>query len=383
MKHLKITSHKRYMYTLIYALLLLPSLKVNAMAINAKDAEVSVSKNTLILKHVHSATHDYTFNLRWNAKTNTWETQSYVIDTGYGWRSEERLPHSFNSAASVVSGNKLYIVNTMNIDIYDTRNKTWEYNDIDEINDNPFNQVRAALVAGNIYIFKLKTDHFLTDTSTPEVWKYNLADSSISKLNIPFIPDLRDSSQAVVYNNKIYFFGGYFEVGAALQNQQSTIWLFDPSKLAFSKKADMPDSHFNAAATVLNDKIYIFGGRYYMSNDFHGGARSYGISIYNPKADKWEVWNAYNAQLSMSHHSPEDLSWVSANPLKGKIIATTGSATCIFDPVSKKVSYQTPMPLLHGYRMTGAVVADKLYIAGGSDEPRRLDSFKPNLATLP
>jgi hypothetical protein len=65
-----------------------------AIVINAKDAEIVVGKTTMILKHVNSGKLDYNFNLRWNSANNSFETKSYVVDNGFGWRQEPNLPKS-------------------------------------------------------------------------------------------------------------------------------------------------------------------------------------------------------------------------------------------------------------------------------------------------
>ena len=177
------------------------------------------------------------------------------------------------------------------------------------------------------------------------------------------LPNLSWTSEAAVYNGKIYFFGGYASSAAV-----NITWEFNPSTLAFTQKANLPTAGYGASTAVLNGKIYVIGGNY----------RTNKVEIYNPANNTWAP--------SLSFSNMTLWGWDAAAPLGTKIAIAAGDtgATFLFNPANNTLSAQQAMPRArgNGSDVTGEGVGGRLYVAGGgaTSGSNLLDSFKPNPA---
>lgn len=335
------------MQSIILGFLILFTLDVNAMEIDAKDAQAEMGKTSMTLKRVHSGGSDYIFHMSWDSSANSWKLISFEKDYGYGWRPEAKMPIGVDWAGSAVWGKYLYVVGGSGhcdkISIYNSLTNQWTQRTVYWMGY----LLRAAACSSKIYIFDT------SDAGCP-MWIYDLDTKTMSSLSIT-PPNLKWTSEPAVSNDKIYFFGGY--------GPKNTVWEFNPQTFAFKKKADLPTAGYAASTAVLNEKIYVIGGNY----------RRDKIEVYDPKANTWEPSLSF-AGLSLS-------GWDTAAPVGNKIVITdaeTGN-TFLFNPVSQALTTQESLPEIRYDYLTGESLGGRLYVAGGEGARNRLDSFKPGL----
>ncbi len=149
----------------------------------------------------------------------------------------------------------------------------------------------SAVVDGKIYLIggrvgkTPKSKHFenLIDTKINEV--FNPKTNSWSR--VANAPTARNSAAAVVIGKKIYVIGGR-------QNQKgldgkyrlinlNVLEVYDTETNTWESKASIPRGRGGIAASVLNGKIYVFGGELWLPKP--GVAND--VWVYDPKFDKW------------------------------------------------------------------------------------------------
>jgi hypothetical protein len=93
----------------------------------------------------------------------------------------------------------------------------------------------------------------------------------------PPLPIAVNHHMAAVANRKIYVFGGQSASPTASPFVDTT-FEFDPETQKWRSRAPMPTARSAGGAGVINNKIYIAGGRPPRGHDF---------AMYDPAADKW------------------------------------------------------------------------------------------------
>jgi N-acetylneuraminic acid mutarotase len=114
---------------------------------------------------------------------------------------------------------------------------------------------------------------------------------------LPDMPTKRWGHSAIVYNSKIYVFGGvtFFPTTVfktvEVYNPQDRTWI--------TKSGIMPTARYNLTACLLDSNIYTIGG--WLHSDF--GPIYDKVEVYNPETDEWKterplpVTRAVNASL--------------------------------------------------------------------------------------
>jgi N-acetylneuraminic acid mutarotase len=179
--------------------------------------------------------------------TDTWTTKS-PIPTERGWHS-----------ASVVDG-KIYIIggsqgqtpgykyyHVLAVEVYDPATDTWS-----QKGDMPESRAAgsASVVDGKIYLIGgfpglQKVDEYdpATDTWTAK-----------SEMPTP-----RMGLSTSVLDGKIYAIGGY-SLGASRYRGVTTVEVYDPAMDTWTTAPDMPIGRSGASTSVVDGKIYVFGG---------------------------------------------------------------------------------------------------------------------------
>jgi len=238
------------------------------------------------------------------------------------------------------------------------------------------------------------------------------------------MPTPRHGFGIAVYQNKIYAIGG---ITGPTDSENSGFTglteVYDPKTDAWKNKTSMPTARSSLSANVVDDKIYLIGGRKYS----RGLSTVHYIDekvneVYDPKTDTWttqtpmpeyalgyssavienkiyiigglklaRMWTE-GATLSLDNnqiYDPETDTWSSGKPIPTIIIARAAGATTgvlapkriyvvggnyglniatnltqVYDPVTDMWSTGTPMPTPR-YGLGVAVVNDELYVIGG------------------
>jgi hypothetical protein len=171
------------------------------------------------------------------------------------------------------------------------------------------------------------------------------------------MPTARASSSSSVVNGKIYVFGGSRTfVGTPI----STVEQYDPATDTWMPKAGMPTARVLAPASAVNGRIYLIGGAP------GAGLFAPGISTveeYDPATDTWRP----KADMPTARSS------FATGVVNGKIFAMGGLATGNnhlsaveeYDPATDTWTPKAGMPIARSM-MTASVVNGKIYVIGGS-----------------
>lgn len=167
----------------------------------------------------------------------------------------------------------------------------------------------------------------------------------------------RVGSSANVVDDEIYMIGG------RLQNDPFTNQAYNVTSDSWSTKEPLPYPSDNFASAVCGGKIYIMGER----SDIPA---VYFTQIYDPQNDSW----------SMGVAMPNGVRFAAAGVTTGSLALKriylvggyhmgrpsfqTESAVQVYDPEKNTWTYGTPMPTAR-YGLAVAVVDDRLYAFGG------------------
>ncbi len=159
-------------------------------------------------------------------------------------------------------------------------------------------------------------------------------------------------------NGKMYAIGGY--PGLNMTEE------YDPQTDSWTTKTAMPTARFNFAIAVFENKIYCIGGLVGSRNFYQSSSVSGAIEVYDPATDTWEI----------KKPMPTPMAQLEANVVNDKIYLiggrtggqyTTVSTNQVYDPDSESWTEKAPVP----YPVTNyasAVVDGKIYLIGGQDE---------------
>lgn len=139
----------------------------------------------------------------------------------------------------------------------------------------------STIVNDEMYIIGFSTS--IDNSFVNKVYKYNKNDGWKLLLvdQIPYA-NLNGANFCVItYNNKIYVFGGYHYYRTSCLN---ILYEFDPSTLTFSKKADMPRGRADCAYGVIDNKLWVIGGRILTGGTY---TQLWDTCYYDFESDTW------------------------------------------------------------------------------------------------
>lgn len=214
----------------------------------------------------------------------------------------------------------------------------------------------AAEVNGKIYAIGGFSDLNNTEEYDPitDTWTIKAA-----------MPTPRFGFAIVVYQSKIYCIGGLTGRGAPFGSSVTgAIEVYDPATNAWEIKKPMPTARAHLEACVINEQIYVIGGR-------TGGPNS-AVStnqIYDPTSEKWET------KKSM----PYPVTSFSSTVVGNKIYVLGGQddsdgpkildVTQIYDPATDSWTVGTAMPTTVfnsvACAISGLLGYERIYLVGG------------------
>lgn len=285
-----------------------------------------------------------------------------IVNLGGVWSTGADMPTPRYEAYPCVVDGTIYLIggarhrnevlNT--VEVYDPATDTWE-------SKSPMPTARqgasCSVVAGMIYIIgggvSPDIDFWVVETfSTVE--EYNPAtDTWTSKTPMP---TSRGWHSANVVDGKIYIMGGSKDGGAGNQMRHVlTVEVYDPSTDTWLKMDDMPKSRAGGFSSVVDGKIYLFGGHQAKSR----------VDEYDPVTDTWTT----------KSEMPTARNGLSTSKLDGKIYLIGGyipagmrfaglTIVDVYDPATNTWTTASDMPTgrLGAYT---AVLDGKIYVFGG------------------
>lgn len=191
------------------------------------------------------------------------------------------------------------------------------------------------------------------------------------------MPAQRWGHSASVVDGKIYIIGGSSVYG---NGELSSVYEYDPATDTWTKKSNMPTARQMLSTNVVNGKIYAIGGGKSPLADGYDGTESYStVEEYDPATDTW----------TKKSDMPTARWTHSASVVDNKIYIFGGSPSYPFTTINALEVYHPatdtwtqkgtiPRPISDCFT---AVIAGKIYAIGGalpfSDNSHRVDEYNP------
>ncbi len=291
-----------------------------------------------------------------------------------GWEQVTELPISrFGNAAAAVDG-KIYIIGGYDrqknlggrapalsiVDVYDTQTNTWH-----TVANMPTPRVavQTAVFSNEIYVFggydrkgfrgtrRNKKIVEMYDTQT---------DTWVKKQDMP---RFRIHFATAVVDEKIYLIGGKIVDNPFNATSTNLVEVYDPLTNTWEKRADMPTARALTDAVVVDDKVYVIGGQKTWVALNVPGLFVRSIEEYNPKTDTWRQL----PEMSIFK------GWFSTVAVDKKIYTIGGrklengnkytSDVDVYNPITNKWHKVEPMTSLR--TTTPVVVKGTIYVLGG------------------
>ena len=307
----------------------------------------------------------------WAATYGADEITIFEPESSSSWLLENALDNSLPKArhenAYVEAGEKFYLMggrNSRPLDIYDPKTSTWTTGTAPPLQ---FHHFQAVELNGLIYVVGAFTGNFPSETPVSNIYIYNPTTNTwATGANIP-IGRRRGSGGIVVHNNKIYWVCG-------IKNGHTDGWVpwldvYDPSTNTWTALADAPRSRDHFHASLIDNKIYLAGGR---KSGF--GGSTFAATV--PEVDVYDINNGIWSTLPASSNIPTPRAGASAVVLNNELLVIGGESasqslahneTEVFNPITK--NWQTLAPLGIGRHGTQAISYNgKIYIAAGSGQ---------------
>lgn len=207
------------------------------------------------------------------------------------WTNGAPLPYDLDHAPSVVYNGKIYVIGgflqdkitTNKVLIYDPITNEWA-------EGTPLPEPRcchvAEVVNGTIYaISGLDYDHHPVATN----YAYNIEnDTWVTKAPMPDKNGPKHHAASAVIDDKIYVLGGRLfgngvanEINDALTNLDDNM-IYDPKTDKWSSMDPMPIRRSGFAAETLNGEIYVFGGQMADGSNIN-------VERYDPITNQWSI----------------------------------------------------------------------------------------------
>ena len=188
------------------------------------------------------------------------------------------------------------------------------------------------------------------------------------------MPTKRGSPVAVTVGNRIYVIGGAStppntEVAAVHPAQPhvvlGTVEEYDPATNTWRERRPMPTPRNHTTAGVVNNKVYVIGGR--VGAAFIGvGTNVDVVEEYDPATDRWGAVRARmpSARSAMASGVHNGRIYVEGGEMQTGQYMVTFRALEAYDPAANRWSVLPSMPVSrHG--LAGAVVGNRLHMVSG------------------
>jgi N-acetylneuraminic acid mutarotase len=135
---------------------------------------------------------------------------------------------------------------------------------------------------------------------------------------------------------------------------------YDPNANQWIEKAPMPTPREHLASAVVNDKLYVMGGRV--------GGYSHNldaVEVYDPATDKWSILESMPSQRGgLASATLNNMIYV----FGGERPNATFNNNEEYNPATNKWTSSIPMPTArHG--LAAVPIENKIYVVGGGLEP--------------
>ncbi|MBM7845279.1 kelch repeat-containing protein [Herpetosiphon giganteus] len=235
------------------------------------------------------------FLVQSQAKAQTAQPQAVATSattTMFSWQDGAKVPQPRFESQGVFVNGKLYVIGgfiscctqidaTNLVDVYDLASNTWQ-----RIASIPEAISHAPVVADGTNIYVL--GGYLGNNpggSTNHVWKLNTLTNTWTRgIDLPIA---RGGAGASIVNRKIYFFGGAVRTAGVFDDTDfGDHYMLDLSLAnpTWVTRAPMPNPRNHTAAGVVDGKIYAVGGQHGKAEE---SANQTEVDRYDPATDTW------------------------------------------------------------------------------------------------
>jgi N-acetylneuraminic acid mutarotase len=277
-----------------------------------------------------------------------------------GWTERVDMPTARWEHDTCVVDGKIYVIGGAGpeyqalgtVEVYDPVANSWEAkSDMPTVRQG----LSTSVVNGKIYaIGGIESDSsaYMTADNFSTVEEYDPANDTWST-KTP-MPTARGWHSANVVDGKIYIIGG--SRGASPSDMKSSaVEVYDPETDSWSQKGFMPEAKGAGSGSIVDGKIYIFGG--------YGGPKR--VDEYDPLTDTW----------TQKSDMPTRRIGLSTSVVDGKIYVTGGfvpghsgypgiTTVEVYDPATDTWTTAPDMPTGRFGAYT-SVVDGKIYVFGG------------------
>jgi len=310
-----------------------------------------------------------------------------VVNTPSSWSTDSAgAPPYRHEHCSVVVNDRIYLLggesdfgNDDNIRIFNADSDKWSANQ--DSWSKPLNEFSASVIGNSVYVIGGNNDNG-QNTISPQVFDPGTGSWSTPPTNGHCVP--RSQHTAAVVNGKIYLIGG---ISPDSSKWLTSVQIFDPATNTWSVPQTSGNftARVNPTSCVINDKIYVFGGRLFniYSNDSEGN----NLEVFDPSTNAWTTPETIGNPLPRSGHT--------ASVVNGKMYVIGGYSgwyslkgyalqVDVFDPSTNIWSTPKVTGTFVGRDgLSSCEVNGKVYVIGGdndgmfSDEESFFDVYKP------
>ncbi|AFK04837.1 Kelch repeat type 1-containing protein [Emticicia oligotrophica DSM 17448] len=248
-------------------------------------------------------------------------------------------------------------------EIYNTKTQTWETTPPTPIE---IHHLQAVTFQNEVYAIMALTGQYPHESPIPNIYIYN---PSKKEWRVgPEIPKerLRGSAGCVVYKNKIYLVNGITD--GHWDGHVAWFDEYDPKTNQWKKMADAPHVRDHVSVAIINDKLYVAGGRRSTARINQVlNLTEPAIDVYDFKTNKWST-------LPSELNLPTQRAGNSSVSLGDKLLVIGGESAAQVPSHNEVEAFDTkkmqwvPFPHLNqGRHGTGAAVINgKVYSIAGS-----------------
>jgi N-acetylneuraminic acid mutarotase len=240
----------------------------------------------------------------------------------------------------------------------------------------PSHHVGITEYHGKIYAF----GGFVLPQSGPPAWvpinnSWEYDPEADSWKALAPMPTKRGSPVAAAVNDKIYVIGGIAPppgskqeglTGGRPQSSVGTVEEYDPATNTWRERSPMPTPRNHAAVGVVNDKIYVIGGR--VGAAFVGPSTNIGtVEEYDPASDQWSAPRAkmITPRSAAASAVYDGRIYVAGGEYQDSKLAAAYRAVEAYDPATNTWTEMPPMPTQrHG--LAAGVIGNRLYLISGN-----------------
>ncbi|SHJ02657.1 PKD domain-containing protein [Pseudozobellia thermophila] len=301
---------------------------------------------------------------------------TWTVDNRYWTDKDEDGNYTARHECSLVqAGDKFYLMggreNAKTIDVYDYASDTWTQ--ISNSSPEEFNHFQAVEYQGLIWVIgAFKTNSFPNEAPAEYIWAFDPANEEWIKG--PEIPEnrRRGSTGLVVYNDKFYISGGNTDG----HDGGYVNWFdqYDPATGQWTVLDDAPRARDHFHAAVLENKMYLVGGRLSGGDEGVFKPTVAEVDVYDFSTGTWSTLPSdqniptpraaaavagFNGKLIVAGGEVED------QEVYGEVTSGALAVTEEYDPESQ--SWSRLPDLNHARHGTQAIVSGNgVYVLAGS-----------------